>query len=326
MKLKSFALCAAVAGVAAHSVSEFDPFDNSDLGLVVSTWYRNAELYCEHEDNFRCRSYSWYRDVQFTQAIIDQCKEQIPKGRGSMNQVFCHDPNTRGHVPISDDNISEGFMLGKSIIQSFRLSGENSHFNKDLETSPWSKSESFLGIIVYEVGTCPLRACHNMRNGYVMIFHQDKFARVPNDEDDPKKNTPHNKAVFWFFGVYPEELRKKYGMRFSAFSIRSDGFRFLYGSSTYNEAVFRNYASYGNQDKMTDAYELAIMYMLTDKWKAQTGGTTIRFNDAQRFFRKRMSNILEYLEFLPYYDTGKSWYPITQEEVFKKEFEGFGYV
>jgi len=334
MKLKTLALCAAVAGTWAHdNDDDYDPFDNSDLGPVMSTGYAAELEYCEDEGNYKCDE----KTKPFTEEVINLCKEAIASGREEMNKLLCNNSANRagGQVHLFQQNKENGgFQLGKISIPSFRLSCKNSKYRK--WPGKQNRDEGFCGIVVYDVGHCTLRACRRIKNGYVIIVHREKYMHLPFEEPREfkngkknRKNFAHSRAAKWFFGEYPTELRKVHGMRFAGFSVKSDG-QIGYGSNTFNRVGYEGASADDKDDNSnSNAYESAIIYMMSEKWKAKTegvpedkyvGGVEVDWEGTQKYFRENRNDIrASYMAYANRKGNDKAE-EIPQSDVFEKEF------
>jgi len=179
-------------------------------------------------------------------------------------------------------------------IKSFRISCQSDRWNASPnKAASW---KGWTGVIVYDVGTCashssPNKKCGSMRNGYVLIFDSDTIKHLP--------GSFHSKAVQHYFGETPEQLWKKYGMKFGGFSVKTPHHANpnLKGSPGFNSGTFNaaigNGVGWSDGQRDMNAAEAAFIFMIVEEWKKKGPAITMSYDDTINFFNRNCKEILD---------------------------------
>jgi len=179
-------------------------------------------------------------------------------------------------------------------IDRFMISYQSDRWNASpRKSASW---KGWTGVIVYDVGTCashssPNKKCGTMKNGYALIFDSDTIEHLP--------GSFHSKAVQHFFGETPDQLWKKYSMKFGGFSVKTPHHANpnLKGSPGFNSGTFNaaigNGVGWSDGQRDMNAAEAAFIFMIVEEWKKRGPATTIYYNDVVNFFKKNCKEITD---------------------------------
>jgi len=170
-----------------------------------------------------------------------------------------------------------GFKIGTIPISSFSISRYSSTYKPD---------NLFLGVIIYDIGSCPKSVCPGMDNGHVFIYDVDAIS--------DKLPIAHRGAIAHHFrhsNMSFEDLCIKYSMRFAGFSVKGDQEPIIgYGSTALNSKSGPNLWNLKDGNRNLNASEAAMAYMIATYW-IQGRDDPISYSDAEEFWRENMSDI-----------------------------------
>jgi len=179
-----------------------------------------------------------------------------------------------------------GFKLGTIAIPSFSISRYSSAYEPGITA---------LGVIIYDIGSCPESVCPGMDNGHVFIYDADAYLSLKVADKTPifHRVIAHH---FRHSNMSFEDLCMKYSMRFAGFSVKSEEDQNSvpivgYGSSALNSKSGPGLWNLKDGNRNLNAYEASMAYMITTYW-VQGRDEPISYSDAQEFFRENMSDII----------------------------------
>jgi len=174
-----------------------------------------------------------------------------------------------------------GFKIGTIQIPSFSISRSSSSYE------PGKRA---LGVIIYDIGSCPKSVCPGMDNGHAFIYHAD----VLKSEEGADYVNIFDRAIRHHFrhsNMSFEDLCIKYSMRFAGFSVKGDQEPIIgYGSSILNSKSGPGLWNLKDGNRNLNAYEASMAYMITTYW-VQGRDEPISFSDAQEFWRENLSDM-----------------------------------